>query len=164
MLLATIVRFPPFGDDGRAQGILHCLPCPLAQEISAKETEQRVDNHIVPVLCKASAQSPSVISGVSDRFVCRHCICTVEKLLRLRKEVEALENEFAKPMKRSAEERGVGKSSSGQNHLEELASQHLSEHLQEPYPSCSGHCFAHFFDSESPCVHTCHHTRSEERD
>ena len=72
--------------------------------------------HVVPVLYEASARSPSVILGVSDRFVCHHYFHTAEKLLRLRKEVEALEDKFARLMKLSAKERGVSESSSGPNH------------------------------------------------
>ena len=37
------IPYSPFVDDGRAQGILHCLPCLLAQEFCVKETEQQVD-------------------------------------------------------------------------------------------------------------------------
>ena len=39
-------------------------------------------------------------------LVCYPCFDNVEKLLRLRKEVEALEDKFAGLMQRSAEERG----------------------------------------------------------
>ena len=55
--------------------------------------------HVVPVLREGSARSSSVIPGVSDRLICHHCFCAVKKLLRLRKEVEVSEDEFARLMK-----------------------------------------------------------------
>ena len=121
VLLAPIMRFPLFVNNGLAQEMLHCLPCPF-QEVCGKETQQRVGKVCRPILREASAQSSSVIKGVSDRLVCCCCFHTAEKLLRLRKEVEVLKDEFDGLMKRSAEERGVDESSSDLNRLEELAS------------------------------------------
>ena len=57
--------------------------------------------------------------------------------------------QFAGVMRRSAEERRISESSSGLNHLEELASVH-STHCRAVAQLCSrsGYCFAHFFDYE----------------
>ena len=131
-----------------------CIVClaHLPQSSARRRLNSGLIKHVVPVLREASARSPSVISGISDRLVCHCSIQTVEKLLRQRKEVEALEDEFADLMKWTAEERGVGESSSGPNCLAQLSSVPSTPHrIVSQLNSCYGHCFAHFFHSNSPC-------------
>ena len=73
--------------------VLHCL-AHLPKSFAQRRLNSELTKHVVPVLCEASARRRSVILGVSDRLVCCCCFRDVEKLLRLRKVVEELEDDL----------------------------------------------------------------------
>ena len=131
----------------------------LPKRFVLRRLNSKLTKHVVTILHEACARSPSVIPGGCDMLVCYPCFDNVEKLLRLRKEVEALEDKFARLMQRSAEEWGWGISE------RIFVADELQYCLSFRWPylySCSGYFFTHFFNSESLCVHTHHLTRSFE--
>ena len=70
-VISVIARSPPPCRMMPARRMLYCLPCPLAQEFARKRLNSESTKHVVPILREASARSPSVILGVSDRQLAR---------------------------------------------------------------------------------------------